>query len=207
MKSAVIVSTVLGIAGSAFAQVRITEWMYSGANGEFFELTNVGNAPVDLTGWSYDDDSATPGVLSLSPLGVLMPGESAVLTESSEAAFRAAWGLAPTVKIIGGYTNNLGRNDQINIFDSSNAIADRLTYGDEVFIGSIRTQNISGNPMTPAALGADDVYQWIFAAPGDAFGSYFSSGGDLGNPGIYVPGPGAAVLAGLGLMSCLRRRR
>ena len=41
--------------------MRITEFMYSGTNGEFVEFTNVGNAALDLSGWSFDDDSRTPG--------------------------------------------------------------------------------------------------------------------------------------------------
>jgi hypothetical protein len=75
-------------------QIRITEWMYDGAGGEWVELTNVGGAPVDLTGWSYDDDSATVGVFSLSGFGVVQPGESVVFTEATVAAFRSAWGSA-----------------------------------------------------------------------------------------------------------------
>lgn len=60
---------------SAHAQVRITEWMYSGNPGEYVEFTNLGPAAVDFTGWSFDDDSRTPGVFSLSGFGVVQPGE------------------------------------------------------------------------------------------------------------------------------------
>lgn len=195
----------LGVfAALAQADVVITEWMYSGASGEFIEFTNVGAAPVDLTDWSYDDDSAVPGSVDLSPLGIVDPGESVILTEIDAATFIAEWGLAG-VSVLGGNTNNLGRNDQINLFDDSGALADRLTYGDQTFAGSIRTQDTSGIPSSPAALGADDVYQWQFAATGDAYGSYTSASGDVGNPGVYVPEPAAVILLLTGGLAIRRR--
>ncbi len=197
---------VAGVAcGAAEAGIRITEWMYTGQNGEFVEFTNVGAAPVDMTGWSYDDDSRIPGVFSLSGFGVVQPGESVIITESTAAAFRAAWNLPASVKVLGGVTNNLGRNDEINLFDGSNQLVDRLTYGDQNFPGSIRTQRVSGNPSTPAALGANDVYQWTLSAVGDTFGSYTSTGGDVGNPGVYIPEPGALALLVVGVLAARRR--
>jgi predicted extracellular nuclease len=194
----------------AGAQVRITEWMYDGAGGEFFELTNMGLAPVSLNSWSYDDDSRLPNIFDLSPLGTLAPGESAVVTEAVEAAFRTAWSLAPTVKVLGGYTNNLGRNDEINIYDDLDVLVDRLTYGDQNIPGTIRTQGRSGNPISLAALGANDAHLWELSnALGDVHGSYFSTGGAQGNPGFYsaVPEPTSLVLGGLSMLATLAIRR
>jgi predicted extracellular nuclease len=199
------------LASVARAEILITEWAYSVGSGEYIEFTNVGNAAVDMTGWSFDDDSQTPGVFSLSGFGLVAPGESVVITESAEAAFRASWALAPEIKVLGGYTNNLGRNDEINLFDSANALADRLTFGDQSFPGTIRTQDASGNPITLAALGANDVAQWQLSVVGDAYGSYLSSSGDIGNPGIgtyVVPEPSAVVLMVLGGLSlCVLRMK
>lgn len=169
--------------------VRITEWMYSGASGEFVEFTNLSDQPVDLTGWSMDDDNAAPGAFSLSAAGILQPGESVIVTEALAADFRAAWGLAPTVKVIGelgvASGNNLGRNDQIHLFDAANVAQDRLFFGDQNFPGSIRTQNRSGQaPCT--AIGANDVLQWQLAAVGDAYGSFAAASADVGTPGTFV---------------------
>jgi len=199
------VAVLCAVCSAAQASIRITEWMYSGQNGEFVEFTNVGAGPVDMTGWSYDDDSRIPGVFSLSGFGVVQPGESVIITESSAADFRVAWSLPVSVKVLGGYTNNLGRNDEINLFDGSDQLVDRLTYGDQAFVGSIRTQGRSGNPTTPAALGANDVYQWTLSAVGDTFGSYASTGGDIGNPGVYIPEPSALALIALGALAVRRR--
>lgn len=203
----IVAAAVAGSATLATASIRITEWMYAGANGEFVEFTNLGNSAIDMTGWSYDDDSRLPGVFDLSGFGVVGAGESVVITESDAEVFRAAWGLSASVRILGGYTNNLGRNDEINLFDANGDLVDRLTYGDQAFAGSIRTQNISGNVL-PEFIGANNVLGWVFSANGDIQGSFLSSGGDLGNPGSYViPAPGAMALLGLGGLVGLRRRR
>ncbi|MGM3306877.1 choice-of-anchor I family protein [Anabaena sp. WFMT] len=170
---------------ASFPNIQITEYMYSGNNGEFIEFTNLGTNAVDLTGWSFDDDSRTPGTVSLSAFGTVQPGESFILTETAEAAFRAAWGISNSVKIIGGLTTNLGRADEINLFNDSNLLIDRLTYGDETFTNTIRTQNISGwtpvDNLNPTEINSE----WLFSAANDAQNSFTSSGGDIGNPGVY----------------------
>lgn len=195
--------------GMASAEMRITEWMYQGGVGEFVEFTNVSKNPIDMTGWSYDDDSRLPGSFNLSGFGVVAPGESVIITEASAAAFRTSWGLGAEVKVLGGYTNNLGRNDEINLFNGT-TLVDRLTYGDQNFPGSIRTQNRSGNPATLAALGANDPYQWVLAASGDVYGSYVA-GGAIANPGVFslyvVPEPSSIVLMAIGLGAAVLWRR
>ena len=209
----------LGLAASAGAQtnVQITEWMYSGNGGEFIEFTNLGATPVDFTGWVYDDDSrlttVAAGAFSLSAFGLVGPGESVVITESSAVAFRAEWSLAAGVKVIGGYTNNIGRVDEINVFDSTGALVDRFAYSDVNFPGTVRTQNISGTPTSLTDLIPPNVTTgWVFSAVGDAFGSYAAAGGDVGNPGLFtlaVPEPAttALLLAGLGAVALAARRR
>lgn len=196
----------LSIVSAANATVVITEWMYSGGDAEWVEFTNVGAVPVDMTGWSYDDDSRVAGTVDLSAFGTVQPGESVILAENDEATFRAAWSLAPTVKVIGSNTTNLSRNDEINLYNGL-ALVDRLTYGDQNFAGSIRTQNASGNPTSLAALNVNDPYQWALSVSGDIYGSYTSTGADIGNPGIFVPEPATLGLLVLGCAAMFRRRR
>jgi predicted extracellular nuclease len=207
---AAIAMLAMAIGNSSQGAMQITEWAYQGNGGEYIEFTNTGASAIDMTGWSFDDDSQVPGVFPLSAFGVVAPGESVVLTESTEAAFRTAWSLAPTIKVIGGLTANLGRNDQINLFDGS-TLVDSLTYGDQNFPGSIRTQNISGNPITLAALGTDNVFQWQLSSVGDAYGSYLSTLGDIGNPGIgtyVVPEPSTIALFVLGSLAlCVSNKK
>jgi len=170
--------------------MRISEWMYSGTSGEFIELTNTSGAAIDLTGWSLDDDHATAGAFSLSAFGVVQPGESVIVTDADATAFRTAWNLAPTIKIIGSFGtvgggNNLGRNDQIHLFDATAGLQDRLWFGDQTYPGSIRTQNRSGQ-VGCDAVGLNLLLSWQLSAVGDGFGSVAATTGDVGTPGRSV---------------------
>lgn len=179
---------------AAAAGMRLTEWMYQGASGEFMEFTNLSDQPIDLTGWSVDDDHAVAGTFSLTPFGVVQPGESVIVTESPAAAFRAAWGLDGSVKIIGDYGtkgfpgNSLGRSDQINLYDNAQTLVDRLSYGDQTIPGSPRTQNASGQAPC-SVIGRDDAAGWTLSAVGDAFGSERAvESTDVGTPGRFHGG-------------------
>lgn len=175
--------------------MQITEYMYSGAPGEFVEFTNVGTTPIDMTGWSFDDSSRTAGSFSLSAFGIVQPGESVVLTEAAEAVFRAAWSLSASVKVIGGLTQNLGRGDEINLYDASGALVDRLTYNDQTIPGTIRTENASGwAPVDQLADQTIDV-DWRLSTVNDAQNSRTSTAGTIGSPGNYNTGaPGILII-------------
>lgn len=169
--------------------MRITEWMYAGTSGEFIEFTNRSDAPIDMTDWSFDDNNATAGAFDLGAFGTVQPGESVIVTEAVAATFRSAWNLPAAVKVIGelgvASGNNLGRNDQIHLYDANGDLQDELNYGDETYPGSIRTQNRSGQPPC-AAVGSNDVLQWQLSALGDAYGSWAATTAELGTPGTYT---------------------
>ncbi len=175
--------------------IQITEYMYNGAGGlgEFVEFTNLSSNVVNMAGWSFDDNSRTPGSQDLSSFGIINPGESVILTESTAAAFRSAWSLADSVKVIGGSTNNLGRADEINLYDASGALVDRLSYDDQTYAGTIRSQNASGWAPTGKLANFVISADWKLASINDGQNSRSSSGGDLGNPG-HFNGGGAGVL-------------
>jgi hypothetical protein len=180
---------VVCVAQVALGEIVISEWMYNGAGtgstGEFVEFTNTGPGSVDMTGWSFDDDSRVAGTVSLSAFGVVAPGQSVILTDETAATFATIWGLSG-VTIIGGSTANLGRNDEINLFDAGGVLVDRLTYGDETYPGTVRTQTKSCN--VPAADYGFSVVQvgWLLATDGDAYGSKTSTRGEVGSPGRIV---------------------
>ncbi|HWL93217.1 MAG TPA: lamin tail domain-containing protein [Phycisphaerae bacterium] len=198
---------------SAHASIVITEWMYNGLGvgdiGEYVEITNTGPGNVDFTGWSFDDNGQTPGSQSLSGFGVVTPGQSVIFTDETAANFAANWGLSG-VSIVGGNTNNIGRNDEINLYDASNNLVDRLTYNDQAPVGSPargpRTNGFSGNATTPAAYGANHASLWERAAANDAYGSYTSSLGEIGNPGTVVPEPATLAMLLAGSLARIRRR-
>lgn len=218
LASLLLLST-LGMSSLANADVRITEWMYNTDNkksGEFFELTNFGSDAVDFFNWSYDDDSRIPGTFSLASFGIVNPGESVIVTELDATAFRTLWNLAADTKVIGLLTVNLGREDEINIYNG-NVLVDRLTYNDKEGNGP-RTSGISGVPGSWAAAGAHQASGWVLSQLGDAEASVLSNAGDIGSPGrsayayvAAVPEPStyAMLAAGLVLMgfTAYRRRR
>src|SRR5262245_14731740 len=111
--------------GTAQAEtVRITEWMYQGGHtgaesseyGEFIEFTNMSDAAIDMTNWSFDDDSRAPGTVNFgSVFGVVQSGQSVILTDMTASAFRSIWNLDSSVKVYGNNGANLGRADEISL--------------------------------------------------------------------------------------------
>jgi predicted extracellular nuclease len=204
--SLAVVLAVAQIAGAG--PMQITEWMYQGAssaNTEFIEFTNTGAAPVDMAGWSFDDSDPTQGTTSLSAFGVVAPGQSVILTEMAAGDFLTRWGLSG-VSVIGGNANNLGRNDQINLYDATSALVDQLSYGDQDYPGTPRTNGKSCN--IPASDYGFTTAQtsWTLASTGDIYGSWTSTGGDVGSPG-RVPEPATLVFLALAVISLHRRWR
>lgn len=180
------------VAGSTAAsgQMRITEFQYQGGDttlltSEFIEFTNVGASAVNMNGWSYDDDSRVAGTVSLSAFGTVAPGESVMLCEGTSSNCRAAWNLGPAVKIIGGNSANLGRNDEINLFDQGGVLVDRLTFGDQTFPGSPRANGQTAWPCAQA-VGTNNILSWRLSRIPDAQNSYLSTSFDTGNPGTFV---------------------
>ncbi len=208
-------SAILAASGTALADtvpdIRITEFMYKGEGspGEFVEFTNLGTTAVDMTGWSEDDSTRSPNKSghSLSAFGVVQSGQSVIFTEAAPDAFRAAWGLSDSVKVIGPYSNdNLGNGDEINLYDNSGNLIDRLTYGSDP-----RTDGISAVPTSASVIGANNISGWVLSQNG-VNGAYAALGGDIGSPGYSsfapVPLPAAAwlLLSGFGAFG-LRRRK
>jgi hypothetical protein len=87
----------------------VTEIMSSSAhttntvNGDWFEVTNTGTAPIDLSGFSWDDSRNEAG-LAYFGQSTLAPGESLVVLDEDDddeaRAFRDVWGLPSSVKIL-----------------------------------------------------------------------------------------------------------
>jgi hypothetical protein len=206
---------ILAASGTALADtvadIRITEFMYKGEGspGEFVEFTNLGTTAVDMTGWSEDDSTRSPNKSghSLSAFGVVQSGQSVIFTEAAPDAFRAAWGLSDSVKVIGPYSNdNLGNGDEINLYDNTGSLIDRLTYGSDP-----RTDGVSAVPTSASVIGANNIAGWVLSQNG-VNGAYAALGGDIGSPGYSsfapVPLPAAAwlLLSGFGAFG-LRRRK
>ncbi|MEZ5978564.1 MAG: CotH kinase family protein [Planctomycetota bacterium] len=166
--------------------MRITEYLYAGADGEYVELTNLSSQPIDLAGWSLSDAGANPGEFDLSSAGVVQPGGVVLVTETSPQAFVANWSPPAGTTIVGWKSAPLlGRNDVIHVYDDKGKLRDRLAFGDEDFPGSVRAKDFAASARA-SAPGADDPYRFELAAEDDHQGSWSSVSGDVGSPGAFA---------------------
>lgn len=106
---------------------------------DWFEVTNVGGAAVDMTGWRMDDNSN--GFSTSVPIvgvGSVAPGQSVILiegTSTTAANFVSAWflGVPPAGFVIGSYTGSgVGLStsgDAVNLFTASGTLVTRVDFG------------------------------------------------------------------------------
>ncbi len=130
----------IGSPGLCISRLIITEVApWSSTNGlgltaDWFELTNIGTVPADLTGWKVDDSSnAFASALALNGVTTIAPGESVIFIETSGAqtaagnvtAFKTLWfGSNPPGNLqIGNYGGSgiglSSSGDAVNIFDAA----------------------------------------------------------------------------------------
>lgn len=160
-------------------------------HGDWWELTNLGDFPVDLRGYRFDDGTESlAAAYTITNDIVLQPGESLVLVEGmTDEAFRAWWGpenLPPGQRILGYSGGGLGLSgtsgDALNVWnavatDKSDKVAGvTFSAGTEgvSFVRDPESGIFWGNTTTGlAALG---VHGAIMAAVN----------GDIGSPGTVI---------------------
>lgn len=184
------------VAAQAAPQIKVTEVMYTGLFGEFVEITNTGDASQDMTNWSFSDNSRTPDETSLSGIGTLDAAEVAVITEVSDTIFIQAWYTEPTnnpvtlaaANIVENNVANLGRSDEVNIYDSADTLVDRVTYNDQTSNGP-RSEDVSAVPkdtwnFTLANMGTDWVLSTDSQVAGEWKAGVAGATGPVGSPGL-----------------------
>jgi hypothetical protein len=192
------------------AQLRITEVEASengGSKPDWWELTNLGTSPVDITGYTMDDNSAS-FLTSVPLLGVtsINPGESVPFFESAGTppltvqGFKDWWGLGSSAQV--GYYLGTGagvslsnNGDAVNIYTSTGALVDGVSFGN-----ATKGVTFGWNPGTLTFGGLSQTgVNGAFVAPKD---------GDIGSPGA-VPEPSAlaTVALGVGLIAVRTFRR
>jgi len=204
---------------SSHAAIVITEVMSSSAhsgsgntsNGDWFELTNTGGSAVNITGWSWDDNSFTPGSATFGGITSIAAGQSIIFTEETlgaEAAWISDWGLSGvTVVNLGGTVfQGLGApGDSVRIYDNLNATVASVTFGAST-AGFSFAWDTNGNSLGLSAISQNGAFQAAF----DGKTSGEGPGIDIGSPGFAaIPEPSTyAALAGFAMLGiALNRRR
>lgn len=144
---------------SASARVVINEVLYDAdggetdAEGEWVELYNAGDAPVDLTGWSLADAAAAETL----PTHVLKPGAFVVVAALD--SFKDAYpGLAGDVIVLNGRIGNgLGNEgDRLSLRDAGGATADEISWGSDASVLSPAIGDVpAGHSIERRAPGVD----------------------------------------------------
>lgn len=200
----------------AQAQLKITEvsaWSSgnSAYGADWFELTNLGNSALSLVGWTMDDNSNGTAKVALTGITSIGAGESVIFTEKAvTASFLSTWfgAQAPAGLQIGLYVGaGVGLStggDAVNVFDASGTLKARVEFGASGTATPLRTFD------NAAGLNNSPISQLSVVGVNGAFLS--ADGQEIGSPGLIaaaVPEPEsyALMLAGLGLMAAVTRRR
>lgn len=180
-------------------------------NGDWWEVTNVGGAPINLSGYKWADTEdqiggATPQP-NLFPSIVINPGQSIIILEeaaANEAAWRTNWGIDGSVVILGtdemlaspGFTDSFSglgsTNDGVFLYDPSDTLLSSYLYAANTRGVSFEIDR-AGNDLGLSVVGEN--------------GAVRALNGDVGSPGVSVPAPGAVAVIAAAMVGATRRRR
>jgi hypothetical protein len=177
----------------------------SSVGDDWFEVTNIGTAPANITGWKVDDNSNSFGSsLVLNGISSIAPGESVIFIETSgtrtaagnAANFRTLWfGSRPPANLqIGSYGGaGIGLStggDAVNLFNSAGVVQARVDFGTSPAGPSFPTfDNTAGlNNTSISALSAAGI-NGAFVAVNDSL--------EIGSPGTIgaPPTPTVSIVA------------
>ncbi len=159
---------------------------------DWFEVTNIGSAPVDVTGWKMDDNSNSFGLaVPMSGITSIAAGESVIFIESDSPAtvvpaFKSLWfGASPPARLqIGTYSGSgVGLStggDAVNLYNTAGVLQASVTFDVSPAGPSYPTFDNSGglNNSAVALLSAVGI-NGAFTAPSDAH--------EIGSPGSIGP--------------------
>jgi len=177
-------------------QLAITEIMSSSstnqgaavvvANSDFWELSNFGTTPVDLTGYKWNDNAG--GLIGADPTPftglTIEPGESIIFFEFAASGstnaeqFRAWWGLAPGVRCFVYSGNGLSSTgDGVVLWGPGAAnnddFVDRVDFGE-----ASRGRSFVYNPAT-------GIFEQGYISTNGIDGAFkAATADDVGSPGV-----------------------
>ncbi len=162
---------------------------------DWFEVTNVGSAAVNVTGWKVDDSSnAFSTALTLNGITSIAPGESVIFLESSAtnlpatviANFKSVWfGASPPVELqVGTYQGSgigLGTGgDAVNLFNAAGVRHSGVSFG-----AADATSPYQTFDNTAAVNGAVIT---LLSATGVNGAFTATNTTEIGSPGFSAPG-------------------
>jgi hypothetical protein len=148
---------------------------------DWFEVTNIGGAAVDITGWKMDDNSNLfTSAVPIVGVGSIGPGQSAILIEGTAVTatkFLTAWfgATPPAGFLIGSYTGSgvglSATTDAVNLFDASGRLITNVQFGaaSTTNLSFDNTAGLSGTTIT--TLSAVGINGAFVAADGIETGS------------------------------------
>jgi autotransporter-associated beta strand protein len=187
--------------------VRITEVMSNAltlGNMDWWEITNYGDAAVDITGWKMDDNSFSFGsAVPISPFSttgapvwsLINPGESVVFMETSSGStavtqFQSLWNLGSGTGNVrnpklGTYTGSgvsLGSGgDGVIIFDAMGNEVSRVSFG-----AATQGCSFSWSYDSAGVLGSAPAGTVSNASTPPAYSVTISGTQNTGSPGVAV---------------------
>lgn len=178
---------------AALAITEVSPWSSgnSPVGTDWFEVTNISDNPVDITGWKVDDNSASfSTALTLNGITTIAPGESVVFLEGNSTtvnAFKTNWFGAntPAGLQVGYYSGSgigLGASgDAVNLYTTAGILHASVSFG--------ASDNTSPYQTFDNTIAADGVSISTLSTVGvnGAFAAA-NSANEVGSPGYSAPG-------------------
>jgi len=146
----------------------------SDSDGEWFELFNATNSPIDINGWTISDDGIDTHVINNGSALIIPALGFIVLARNSD--FNSNGGVTVDYQYTSYFLANSA--DEIVLLDSDGTTEiDRVNYD-----GSVQSSGSSGASMVFTGEASDDNNDLSFWQV--AFTAWPNSSGDLGSPGF-----------------------
>jgi plastocyanin len=160
----------------------------SGAiGGDWFEVTNFGQDPISLNGYSWDDESRTAGTHTIATVAsfIIDAGQSIIFYDGvtpEDSAWAYEWSqLANGIVVVAaddfggiGFSGLSSGGDEVNLYDQNGQLISRATFA-------------AGDVTAGISIEYDTTSTLVGLSVVGVNGAYASAGGDIGSPGNMMP--------------------